>query len=394
MLLPSKYVRYVFFYLAIVNSLGVGAQNTANPSTYALLWEISGRDLSQPSFLFGSMHVRESAAFNFPDSLGGYLRSCTAFANEVHLDSAMIRMLEVYLGKEEPQIDEDYLRALSTIKVGEDFMPPRTGATKTPSLWSSLTRQLGHKRDTIHYPTFLDAYLMEYARCQGLRLYGLEEIDEHLYEPGDESGKGFSIFERALFQLQDYYYAGDITEIGYLVAEQGPHFDQMALVPRNYVMCRRIKEILRTEKALFAVVGAAHLPGKTGLVQLLREEGYQLRPIPADRDSRSPADSLLGKILCQREWPKQVGGRGGYHFTFPFAQCFERSAGASSQYLGYDIGQGLSYLLLTDRFLPYQFEDFETRFFTDDGYQIEANEPITVAGLEGRRYELFRPDED
>lgn len=43
------------------------AQNTS--PDYQLLWEIKGKNLKQPSYLFGSMHSNDPRLFQFPDSL-------------------------------------------------------------------------------------------------------------------------------------------------------------------------------------------------------------------------------------------------------------------------------------------------------------------------------------
>ncbi len=45
---------------------------------------------------------------------------------------------------------------------------------------------------------------------------------------------------------------------------------------RNWV--GQLKTIMK-QAAVFVAVGAGHLPGKTGLIALLRKEGYTLRPV-------------------------------------------------------------------------------------------------------------------
>ena len=44
---------------------------------------------------------------------------------------------------------------------------------------------------------------------------------------------------------------------------------------RNEVMVERMQELLETGNA-FIAVGAAHLPGKSGILKLLTEQGYQV----------------------------------------------------------------------------------------------------------------------
>ena len=63
-------------------------------SQYALLWEISGNNLTEPSYVFGTFHVRDKVIFDFPDSFFLKLQACDAFANEIHFDSAMTKEFE------------------------------------------------------------------------------------------------------------------------------------------------------------------------------------------------------------------------------------------------------------------------------------------------------------
>jgi uncharacterized protein YbaP (TraB family) len=56
-------------------------------------------------------------------------------------------------------------------------------------------------------------------------------------------------------------------------------FEKALLVDRNARMSERAQPILAKGGA-FIAVGALHLPGKTGLVELLRRSGYTVTPAP------------------------------------------------------------------------------------------------------------------
>lgn len=43
-------------------------------------------------------------------------------------------------------------------------------------------------------------------------------------------------------------------------------------------MATRIDKHIRTQK-IFIGIGAAHLPGKMGVIQLLKKMGYKVKPI-------------------------------------------------------------------------------------------------------------------
>jgi uncharacterized protein YbaP (TraB family) len=55
-------------------------------------------------------------------------------------------------------------------------------------------------------------------------------------------------------------------------------FEETMVTARNRVMAERAVPILAKGNA-FIAVGALHLPGKEGLVELLRQRGYQMSPV-------------------------------------------------------------------------------------------------------------------
>ena len=89
-----KKIRFLSLLFFMISTSFLLAQS--DKSNYALLWEITGNDLEKPSYLLGSYHVRAKMAFEFPDSLLYKLEACDAFANEIHLDSAMFRVFQAY----------------------------------------------------------------------------------------------------------------------------------------------------------------------------------------------------------------------------------------------------------------------------------------------------------
>ena len=52
----------------------------AQPLQKGLLWEISGKGLSKPSYLYGTMHVSSKLAFNLSDSFFTAIKNCDRVA--------------------------------------------------------------------------------------------------------------------------------------------------------------------------------------------------------------------------------------------------------------------------------------------------------------------------
>jgi hypothetical protein len=64
-------------------------------------------------------------------------------------------------------------------------------------------------------------------------------------------------------------------------------FDEKFLYRRNEIQTNSIDSIIKSGSTLFVGVGAAHLPGRRGVIELLRQKGYRLRPVKmGERDSK------------------------------------------------------------------------------------------------------------
>ena len=86
---------------------------------------------------------------------------------------------------------------------------------------------------------------------------------------------------------QDAYRRGDLDMLDSLdrMMESSEAFREKFLYRRNEIQAGSIDTILKNS-SLFVGVGAAHLAGERGVIDLLRKMGYTLRPIfMANRDA-------------------------------------------------------------------------------------------------------------
>jgi hypothetical protein len=81
-------------------------------------------------------------------------------------------------------------------------------------------------------------------------------------------------------KLLDTYLKKDINQLGTLMnnADLSPEFYSDLIVKRNQKWIPIITELIQTNPT-FIAVGAAHLPGKEGVLNLLQEAGYKITPI-------------------------------------------------------------------------------------------------------------------
>jgi hypothetical protein len=88
-------------------------------------------------------------------------------------------------------------------------------------------------------------------------------------------------------KTQEAYRKGDLDLLDSLerILQPSSAYLEKFLYRRNEIQARSIDSIIRRH-SLFVGVGAAHLPGQRGVIELLRRKGYTLRPIRMpDRDA-------------------------------------------------------------------------------------------------------------
>jgi uncharacterized protein YbaP (TraB family) len=142
---------------------------------------------------------------------------------------------------------------------------------------------------------FLDLSLYQQARDRGLRVYALETISEQIAVFDklaieqqlillDEAIANYADSSALIDSLIDLYLARDLAGLEAINNEQmqkgdeglATQIEQRLIVLRNQRMVERMQAQLREGHA-FIAVGALHLPGKTGILNLLEQQGYLVK---------------------------------------------------------------------------------------------------------------------
>ena len=144
---------------------------------------------------------------------------------------------------------------------------------------------------------FLDLWLAQQAGHLGKTVVGLETLDEQLGIFSGLSEKDQVALVRALIvypvdeglsleEMKTLYLAGDLRGIFHRTFEPMRRLGPKAMLTvierlldnRNVIMVERMRPLLDKGKA-FVAVGAAHLPGEQGVLNLLVEQGYKVSPV-------------------------------------------------------------------------------------------------------------------
>src|SRR5882757_10241458 len=357
--LRSKYSAVLILLLSLASSLT--AQKKAEKKYPALLWEITGNGLIKPSYLFGTMHVSSKLVFHLSDSF--------------YLD---IRNAEVVALELDPQLWQDQLFRMQNMQNNLRFYTQgapndlineksfqleryddrlKAAISDEPTIINGLLYRTYHTRADFEEDTYLDLYIYQTGRKLGKQATGVENYfqterlvmeaaqdmmkDRKKKNPDLDGESGFDI-ER---KTQEAYRKGDLDLLDSLerLMEPSEAYMEKFLYRRNEIQAASIDSIVRRH-SLFVGVGAAHLPGKRGVIELLRKKGYTLRPVTMpDRDAIRRDD--IDKIKVPVTFSTFTADDGGFTVQLP-GKLYRRADSRTADSWQYaDMSNGAYYMI-------------------------------------------------
>lgn len=278
----------------------------------SLLWEITGKGMKKPSYLIGTMHVSSKLAFHLPDSFYIALKNAEVVALETNPETWQEDMSKYDLSESGTNnyntdyygnyrsIPNDYL-TISTLKFFKYESKIERALYNNPSTINNLLyRSYGNQASDFEEDTFLDMYIFQCGKKWGKKVTGVENYGESMKlmaeaykDAAKEKVRIVRSYEGAedysMDKLQEAYRNGDLDLLDSInkYNSTSAAFDEKFLYKRNEIQANSIDSILASGSSLFVGVGAAHLPGERGVIEMLRSKGYKLRPVKmGERDSR------------------------------------------------------------------------------------------------------------
>ncbi|NOT94652.1 TraB/GumN family protein [Ferruginibacter sp.] len=280
----------------------------------SLLWEISGNGLTRPSYLFGTMHVSNKLAFHLADSFYSAIRS----ADVVALETNPANWQDDY---SKPNIFDrnsfsdggDY--AYKLLDIPNDYIRKNTFALNKyeskiklamatePAMINGMLYRTYNQVADFEEDTYLDMYIFQTGSKLGKKLAGVENFEESqklVAEAYKDAAKekrskkndvdySYDDYVKSPYSIEDAYRKGDLDMLDSLEMKQfnSKAFLEKFLYKRNEIQAESIDSIIKSKTSLFVGVGCAHLPGKRGVIEMLRSKGYKLRPVKmGERDSQ------------------------------------------------------------------------------------------------------------
>lgn len=270
-----------------------GAEEKPLAHGNALLWKVQ-RDDDPPSYLFGTIHVSDVRITRLPDIVAQTLQDSTVYVMEALPDAdEAFRFSQMMYFDDDRKLGDfigrDLLERIRTIlanyhlpREAVDYMKP----------WAAFL--------VMNYPAEegvpLDLALYHTAEQNGAELKGLETLVEQgeifATMPMDmqlqlllDTVCNYETVNRDFEVMKSLYLERDLQALfdfsnRYTVASEAVYTDllERVLFKRNERMVERLLPVLKQGVA-FIAVGAMHLPGDEGILSLLEDHGYSIKPI-------------------------------------------------------------------------------------------------------------------
>lgn len=265
----------------------------------SLLWKLEGKVRSAPSYLFGTMHVRDQRAFQQLSKVYDAIEECDGFAAEFHLEEAGQGIESRLMQLPEGQRISDFFPKNKYQKYRKVLLQS-TGLDLTnfermlPFMVVNFASENLLQQD-MSQP--LDQHLWDFAKSAEKSLHGIETFQEQMdvlqkitledqLSMLNSLCRNISRFRQYLLHLTKLYEAGDMQQLYKMVKKNSKGMRHLLLYRRNEVMAKRIGAMLE-EQRLFAAIGAAHLGGGKGVLRLLKKQGVKVTPVELRPSSAS-----------------------------------------------------------------------------------------------------------
>ncbi|MGC4037345.1 MAG: TraB/GumN family protein [Chitinophagaceae bacterium] len=294
-----------------------------------LLWRITGNGLSKPSYLYGTMHLEDKRLFYFGDSLYRSLEQVEGFTMEVNLREAIDSILNKTFQKSEEEFlnrdgKRDRLKDTKKKKVLVDslFSNVKKGDKESKRQLEKMRREQVDNVMRMDMPTFVDAYLYGIAKRQRKIIGAVEDVQDQLGlldELGNklDTSDFLATDEKLRFTMEDMaksYMAQDLNRIEDFSKRGMPEQLQDKMFrQRNIKMARRMDSLSHIHSFFFAV-GAGHLPGDSGVINLLKRNGFTVEPVYSS--NRVSPEKYAAKLEVL-PWQTVTGQNNLYHVDMP-----------------------------------------------------------------------------
>ena len=279
------HLRFLILLFASFHVSGLDAQ---------LLWKVTKDNDEKPSYLFGTIHIVPEKQFVVWPVVDSAFHASSTLVMEMDLEMSASEMLQAAKQMSLPEsktleayIPKEKFERIRTYCIDSLAWKKRKFnryCRMKPFFFSSLvlSAQLGKVKG-------YEQYFSSQAKRKKIPVLGLETLQQQM-----EALDAISIEEQAVAldesivsgraeydNMLKVYLNRDLETLGKQMAENDEMMDGFSaelLTKRNKNWVPLLQKWM-SENSIFVAVGAGHLPGEDGLINLLKREGYRVEPL-------------------------------------------------------------------------------------------------------------------
>jgi uncharacterized protein YbaP (TraB family) len=269
---------------------------THTNSNNSLLWEVSGKGLAAPSYLYGTMHMVCAEDTKMSEGLKMAIKKSKQVYFELDMDN-MEEMLSVLkyarmnngLKISDLVSPEDYMKLEEYFKNNKSVLPFGMMSRFKPYF---ITAIISEGIMDCKKKVSVEQMIMAEARQYDKEVNGLEtlEFQASIFDsiPYEKQAQdlvtyvdSIDKFRDITMKMVDMYRKQDINNMDSLMEQSDPgmmEYMDLLLYDRNKRWASQIPEQAFNMPTLFAV-GAGHLGGEKGVISLLKKQGFTVKPL-------------------------------------------------------------------------------------------------------------------
>ena len=284
-------------FLAIIVLMSTANSKKVKPLENALLWEISKKGSDNKSYLYGTIHL--SCTSELSDNVNNALESSEKVFLEIKMDDPELQnkvmanvfmkdsssLLNLLTPEKYAVVDTFFQKNMNMSAVQLDKIKPIFSQTMLMPLFVSCTNAQA-----------IDAMVMNKAKENGLEIFGLETIEDQLavFDEISYQEQADMLYDLAVMGIDSVkvlfddmsavYDNKEINKFQTMMKDKrymsfsNDKFTDALLKDRNEKWMTTIMSEMSNQSTFFAV-GSGHLAGEYGVLRLLQQQGYKVKPV-------------------------------------------------------------------------------------------------------------------
>ena len=256
-----------------------------------MLWKFYKTDPEVCSYLFGTMHMSTKEDYTFVEKARKYIQTVSIYAAEMDLNASQSSDIMQYFLLPEGEVFSSFFRPKQYKKhqkvIYRSFkVDIQNFESYSPFFINNFLAELSLTKSE-NEP--LDHHLWSYATSLGKEMTGVESLADQLeilkgipidfqIKSFKDTVKNISSFRKRVLTINRLYSQGDVNSLYSITKKSMGKIRKLMIYDRNERMAQRVVEIHQL-KPCFVAVGAAHLGGNKGLLNLLKKQGYKIKSV-------------------------------------------------------------------------------------------------------------------